>query len=117
MMKWRVYYVGGATFSNEDGDVWQAPGYGVMAVCQPEPDVGLETLHAFDYYIFMRGQWRGLSGHDGLLDHMTAHAKEVQAVIAGRQVPRQEYQDVMRIALHDPDFPRKSATHDGERPL
>ena len=116
-MRWRVYYADGATFSSDDGDPPDAPGYGVQAVCQPEPDVGLETLHAFDYYIYMRGQWRGLCGHDGLVDHLTAHAVEVDAVLAGRQVPRQDYQDVMRRALHDPDFPRKSAKHDGERPL
>ncbi len=116
MLKWKVYYADNSTFSSDDGEPWEAPGYGVQAVCQPEPDVGLETLHAFDYYIYRRGCWLGIGGHDGLVDHMISYAPEIKAVLAGRQIPRQDYQVVMRLALHDPDFPRKSATHAGESP-
>lgn len=117
VIRWKIYYSDNTTFSNLDGEPNDAPGYGVQAVCQPEPGVGLETLHAFDYYIFAKGQWRGLCGHDGLVDHVVAYAPEVEALVVGRQIPRQEYQAIMRLALHDPDFPRKSAKHDGERPL
>lgn len=115
-MRWRIYYADGSTFSNETGAPHEAPAYGVQAICQPEPDVGLETLHAFDYYVYMEGEWTGLSGHDGLVDHVTAYAPRIEALVVGRQIPRQQYQAIMRRALHDPDFPRKSAKHAGESP-
>lgn len=115
-MRWRIYYADGSTFSNEDGGPHDAPYYGVQAVCQPEPDVGLETLHAFDYYTYAKGRWYGLSGHDGLVDHVTAYAPQIMALVVGRQIQRQQYQAIMRRALHDPDFPCKSAKHAGESP-
>ena len=115
-MKWRIYYADGSTFSNEDGCAHKAPAFGVIAVCQPCPDVGLETLHAFDYYAYMEDRWNGFCGHDGLVDHITAYAPVLEALKVGRQVPRAQYQKVMRVALHDPDFPRKSGKHPGERP-
>lgn len=111
---WRIYYADGATFTS--GEPKDAPGFGVIAVCQPEPDVGLEVLHAYDFYIHLRGCWIGIIGHDALVDYLVHEAHEIEAVKAGRMIPRQAYQEIMRLALHDPDFPRKSATHQGERP-
>ena len=116
MLAWRIYYADGSTFSSVEGTPHEAPAFGVQAVCQPEPDVGLETLHAFDYYAYMGGVWLGFCGHDALVDHVTAYAPDIEALKVGRQIPRQQYQAIMRFALHDPDFPRKSARHDGERP-
>lgn len=113
---WRIYYADASTFSSDDGSAHEAPAFGVQAICQRDADVGLETLHAFDYYLYMDGRWNGLCGHDGLVDQLSAHAPDIEALKAGRQIPRQQYQDIMRRALHDPDFPRKSATHRGERP-
>lgn len=115
-MEWRVYYADGSTFSSVDGNPHDAPFFGIIAVCQPCPDVGLETLHAFDWYFYMLGRWNGAVGHDALIDHVTAYAPDLEAVVVGRQVPRAQYQEIMRKALHDPDFPRKSGKHAGERP-
>lgn len=115
-MHWKIYYSDGATYSSDNGTPHSAPHFGVIAICQPEPDVGLETLHAFDYYIYMNGQWIGMVGHDALVDQVSNYVPLIEAFKSGRQIPRHLYQNIMRRALHDPDFPRKSATHDGEKP-
>ncbi len=116
MLRWRIYYADGSTYSSDDGSANGAPTYGVQAVCQPCPDVGLETLHAFDYYTYMYKRWLGFTGRDALVDHVATYAPAIKALVVGRQIPREQYQAVMRVALHDPDFPRKSATHQGEEP-
>lgn len=104
------------TFSSEEGAPHTAPGFGVIAVCQPQYDVGCEVLSAFDWYFYMRERWHGAVGHDALVDQVHAYAPELGAMVVGRQVSRDDYQKVMRVALKDPDFPRKSGDHPGEKP-
>ncbi len=117
MLDWRIYYSDNSTFDSSMGAVSEAPGFGVLAVVQPEPGVGCETLHAFDFYIYINNQWIGIVGFDSLIDYLVHMVHDIQAVKHGRMTTREQYQKVMRLALHDDDFPRKSGKHRGEKPL
>lgn len=98
------------------GTAIKAPGWGVIAVVQPEKSIGCEVLHAFDFYIYIYNRWIGIVGHDSLIDYNVNLVHDIQAVKSGRMTTRDQYQAVMRVALHDPDFPRKSGKHKGEKP-
>lgn len=116
MLKWRIYYGDASSYSSEDGSPFEAPHFGVIAICQPSVDVGMEVLQSFDYYTHMGDDWGGFCGHDGLVDHLTAYTPHINALKIGRQISREQYQIVMRLALRDQDFPRRSGNHPGEKP-
>ena len=115
-MRWRIYYAGGATFSDEDGSPADAPGQGALIIAMANESTGRDLLHLADYYLFKGERWIGLDLF-GLLDHVLNLLGEVEGVVAGRTVSDAEYRAAYMRAKHDPDFPPKSATRSGERPL
>lgn len=108
-MSWRIYTDAG-TFSSWEGSPEDAPGLGVVCIVQDDPDVGRMVMARWDHYCYSHGdgQWWG---HDlfGLLDCL-AHRRP--SIIAhGRTVTAQEWQRIHALAVADPDFLPKSATH------
>lgn len=46
MIEWRIYYVDGSDYSNEDGPAWLARKWGVAAIAVRDPAVGYIVLPA-----------------------------------------------------------------------
>ena len=105
-MRWRVYYDSGATYSDEDGPLEDAPGEGVIVVAQVDDDVGRELLHGKDFYYFERGRWFGCDLY-GLWDYLRRAGW--RKVLAGRNVEHRTYSALYERARVEPGLPPKSA--------
>jgi len=83
-MSWRIYYSDDSTFSSDDGEPEDAPGWGVVVIPQ-----------------YGGGWW----GHDlaGLLDCLALPGPSI--VIHGRTVAKGDWQRFLAEADRDPDMP------------
>ena len=109
-LEWRIYYGDDSTYDSNDGSPEDAPAANIQAIVQFNELVGRELLRKFDFYLHIDGQWIGVDWF-GLVDHMMDQG----IVKSGRCLPREQYQKISYKALHDSDFPPKSATLEGER--
>lgn len=57
VMRWKVYYDDGTTFSSDDGSAEKAPLDGVQAVVQYHPNGRNEVLEGHDYYWWTGDCW------------------------------------------------------------
>ena len=113
-MQWRIYYTDGATYSDADGPLEDAPGLGVLVIAQRDPDAGRELLHRKDYYYHEGGRWVGCDLF-GLWDYLGRPGW--RKVVAGRNAPYPVYSAVYEAARTDPELPAKSALLIDEVPL
>lgn len=116
MLDWRIYYSDESTFDSSMGSPEDAPSFGVIAVVYPDPDCGRGIVHRFDWYYYhpVDKTWWGVDVtglHDALL-----HNLPLRAVKHGRLAPNAVYNRVLQAALHDPDFPIRSARGVRETP-
>lgn len=109
-IKWRIYYTDGTTFSNKDGNPYDAPKEGVQVILKTEPDVGRFMIAMKDYYWFdhQRQEWFG-GDMAGFYQHLRQPGPS--CVTFGTFVTHREYEECVKAALCDPDFPPKSAKH------
>jgi hypothetical protein len=109
MMKWRVYYGDGSTFSNEDGDPSEAPALNVQIIIvrddDPHSQLGRYAVHKFDFYWWDDPDWFG-GELFGLFDYLSRPGHK--RVLFGRTVGNADFQAIVDRALADPDFIRKS---------
>lgn len=112
-IQWRVFYTDGATFSNLDGNPYEAPKEGIQVILKVDPDVGRFMLAGRDYYWFdhLRQEWFG-GDMAGFYQHLRQHGPS--CVLFGTYVTHREYQACVIAALADEDFPPKSARHEEE---
>lgn len=110
MPNWRVYYADGSTF---DGDVEQAPGVGVIGIVRRDVAPadypytnGRELLYGKDHYWWVGDRWLGGDSY-GRDDYLRSPGWK--KVIAGRTVPRVQFEAVKQRMETDPDFPQMSA--------
>jgi hypothetical protein len=81
VVRWRIYYEDGSSFSNEDGSLVEAPSFGVQAVvCDPD------VFHAGDFV--------------GLIDYL----RRTGLVKFGSLTTNERYHDAANAARKDPDF-------------
>lgn len=111
--KWRIYYTGGQSFSDLDGSPYDAPAIGVQIIVQREPDVGRYFVAQRDFYWWdeARQFWFG-GDQAGFYQYLFAAGP--RKVLFGTYVTNREYQDCVRFATNDLDFPPKSARHPEE---
>lgn len=115
MLEWRIYYDDANTFDNLDGEPWEAPGRGVVAVVQVDQspvmyNVGRRVYREHNWYWYHKewGTWFG-STTAGLLDQLTSdQTNNICAIKQGRWVADKIYREIMNCAENDPDFPKKS---------
>lgn len=100
---WRLYYDDGSVFTSADGPPEASPGYGVQAVLQ---NVGNHQLISQDYYVFREdyGCWIEVK-LDGLIDHVVSAAHQIRAVRAGRTLPAEVFERILRERVN-PDKER-----------
>jgi hypothetical protein len=113
-VRWRIYYVGGETFCDEQGSPFDAPTLGVQVVLVAEPEVGRMLIAMRDYYWWdvARSTWFG--GDVAGFYQYLMFDKGPKAVLFGRFVTNEEFQSCVKRAMFDPDFPPKSGKHPTE---
>lgn len=108
-MKWRVYLSDGSTFSDEDGNPWDVPLSGVVAIAQADDVVGRTVTVGFNYYYFRDDEWWGCYDSTAMLIELTSDMTgKINCVRAGRTVSNKIFSDVRKRARHDEGFPVKT---------
>lgn len=118
-VKWRIYYDDGSTFDSNDGDPDQAPGYGVICIVQPDPDVGRTVMRRFDWYYWnaLQSQWWGSSDLFSVLDHVLHRTGFVDGRTICQARHAVDYADICQRAEADPDFPIRGGRSRSETPI
>lgn len=116
MIRWRVYYVDGKTFSHADGEPQDAPGGGVAAVAQEDDVVGVAIHHQDNFYCFDE-QFGGWCGMDvfGLTQYLMKPGFKI--VKLGESMVTADYLRLIDGIRKDPDLPAKSARYPWEASL
>lgn len=96
MIEWRIYYVDGSDYSNEDGPAWLARKGGVAAIAVRDPAVGYIILTGSQEYDFFCYDaewdcpvWRN-SNAFGFNDYMKEPG--MRLVLFGGWMPNHEWQ-------------------------
>lgn len=112
-MQWRVYYTGNRTFSDLDGTPYETPAMDVQVIVQTDPDVGRYILAQRDFYWWdaERQFWFG-GDQAGFYQYLFQFGPK--KVLFGAFVDNAEYQECIKRAHQDKDFPVKSARHPTE---
>ncbi len=115
-MRWCIFYVDGAKFSNEDGAPEDAPGSGVAAIAQEDSTVGVYIHHQRDLYAFdeQYGGWYGLDAF-GFAQYLTRPGLKI--VKLAEVMTTESYKQLIADLRADPGLPEKSARYEWERPL
>ena len=111
MIDWRIYYSDGDTFSSDEGDPGDAPGWSAQIVLVKDEEVGRRLICMSDYYIYHDAAWLGVD-FVGLMDHLV---NELCIVKVGRMITKSQWRDLHDLAIADKDFPQKSARDQREK--
>lgn len=106
LYQWIVWYDDGSSFTNLDGQPWDAPRWGVLCIAAESKDHGRMIWHATDYYVWDT-EWISCD-FTGLLDYLTRPGRE-KTVLIGRHVPPRIFYEVYEKANHDPRLPPRSS--------
>jgi hypothetical protein len=106
MIEWRIYYGDGSTFSNLDGEVWEAPRRYVQLVRQRHPEKGSVILHGsmndYVYYCWHGDQWRPHT-QMGFEQYMDAPGR-FKVRLCGYWIEDDAFKALMVKAQGDPEF-------------
>jgi hypothetical protein len=111
-MKWKVFYGGDATYSDEDGPPQLAPKRNVQCISVEDSARGRRIEYSENYYILTDHGWRGCDKF-GLFDYLIEPGFKV--VLFGRSLSDEDYTAVWHRASRDPYLPPKSAYGKDER--
>lgn len=114
MPRWRIYYAGGATYSDSDGSPFDAPKRGALVIVRADRQVGRIVIFDCHYYCWRDDVgWFGVGKTDtlgaGLVEYLMEAGPRV--VLFGYTVTNEEFNNTMRAAMNDADFDIKSARH------
>lgn len=114
-LKWKIFYADNSTFSNQDGEPQDAPGWGVVAVVQEDSVVGVQVHQQNDFYCFAPefGGWYALD-YFGFAQYLARPGLKI--VKLGDVMPTEKYVSLIASLHKDPDLPTKSARYNWERP-
>jgi hypothetical protein len=103
MLRWKIYYGDGTTFTNLQGSPDEAPVFDVQFIVQLCGEVR-DTLMNADYYIMLEsGMWVGCD-MVGLLDRLI-HRIPFSGTLVGRWIERDVYREMQLKVARDKDFP------------
>ena len=109
--EWKIYYGDGSTYSDEDGDPFDAPALNVQCIVHADKAVGRMIRAKCDFYWLVKEGWHG-GDIFGMWDYLASSGRK--KVIFGRSIETDQYQTVLKSAINDPDFSPKSARLQGE---
>lgn len=106
-MRWRIYYGDGSTYSDRDGDAYQAPVENVQVISQSDRSSakGWILMHGRltqDGYYCWRSDGYGWDLHEpaGFWDYMF-HFRGPKAVIFGRTIPTDDFHKIVGRASEE----------------
>jgi len=102
MAKWKIFGKGW-TYSDQDGEPFNAPGLGVLLIAQEHPTVGVEIICKEEFYWWLD---RWLGGNERGVWCYQAKYLGPQKVIHGEVVSNDEFNAAILQALKDPYFPK-----------
>lgn len=113
-MRWKIFYTDESTFSNEDGEPKDAPGWNVLAVAQESEAVGVEIHFSKDFFVFAEryGGWYNVD-YFGLATYLGAPGLKI--IKLGESMSTDRYLKMIDDIRRDPELPRKSARYSWER--
>lgn len=114
MLKWRIYYDDGSTFSNADGGPECSPVFGVICIVQPDAVVNRTILSRWDFYYWDGDGWSGCDIY-GVIDR-ASNDLPMRSLRQGRTISSADYTRILDMADKDPDFPLKGGQRAGEKP-
>ena len=97
-MKWQIYYSDGSTFSSEDGNWEDAPGWDVQVVLFPDKTTGYAIRHGGDFFRVARDGTVVSMDLVGMIDHVV---NVLGVVKAGRMLTRTQFDRVYQQAKRD----------------
>ena len=107
-VRWRIYYADRSTFSNLDGEPWQAPATGVIVIAQrnPLPNENPYIQHMTDYYCWLGDCWLGCDQFRlyqyWFIDGWKHDFR--RACLAGETVTNERFLEIRHLAKQDPDI-------------
>lgn len=106
----KIYYDGGDTY---DGDPFNAPAFGVLAIAQKNRAHGRRVTSNYDYFVWKDDlqEWMGCD-IAGMFDYLNIPG--AKRVLIGRMVPKEYFYSVLKQANEDPDFPERTAYYRDE---
>lgn len=97
IVRWRLYYDDGTTFSSEDGAPDEAPLDGVVGVGEEDDTGRRQTYWGADYYFWTGDGWAG-----GNIADLERWLRRVLPQLKyGRWAPQTLWQKVRAIIRHD----------------
>ena len=104
-MKYRIYYDNGNTY---DGEIQNAPAFGVMCIVEDSKKHGRLIVSNGDYYVYIVEEecWRS-ADFIGMVDYLQRPGWK--KVLIGRLVDDQTFNRIFQMADKDPDFPPRTA--------
>ena len=100
----RVYYSDGSTY---EGAVESTPIFEVLMIVERDADHGRRLVSNGDYYIYDDGKWLAVD-FVGMLQYMARPSMEKRFLV-GVMVHSEKWNNVVRRARSDPDFPTQTA--------
>jgi hypothetical protein len=112
-MKWKIFYIDGTSFSNEEGNPEDAPGSGLAAIAQEDGVVGVAIHYGQDFYCFGE-QYKGWVGMDyfGLGQYLAKPGFKI--IKLGEAMDTVGYRELLAKIKVDPTLPNKSARYPWE---
>lgn len=106
MLQWRIWYADGSTFSNLEGEPWEAPANRVLLIRQRDPQAtgGTSRVQGKDYYLWKNGKWLEVT-YDALIFYWFIEKFDhPRACLAGEMVDNDAWVSIVKAAMADPDF-------------
>ena len=100
-LAWRIYYADGSRIDSAQTLVHKVPKTGVIAIVQPDSELGRTVLQRMDFYWWEDNEFWG-GDIFGLWDYLTRPGNKL--VLFGRSIPNAAYREIVQRAIHDPDF-------------
>lgn len=115
-MKWRIYYADGSTYSDADGDPFDAPALGALVVACEDATVGRILVYGHSFYFWYPEHERWWAGNLlGLVNYLTKPGP--RRVLIGEEVPNPKWDAAIERASADDYLPPKTAFHPAEKRL
>lgn len=111
-MNWKIYYDDGSTYSNQNGEIFFAPGQGVEVISYEDTEVGRRILHRADYYWPTEFGF-GFGDMFALYEYLLSPGPK--KVLFGKTISDCQFQNILKAAIADDYLPPKSAKHSLEK--
>jgi len=99
-----VYYDGGSVVDNTTHALNDLPVFGVIAINEQDDTYNRNTLHNADYYLrHVDGYWLPLDWM-GFVDHCLHKRDMIEALLVGRYIGNDAYNQIMTTVTNDADF-------------